>query len=74
MNELKPLKWNDYILLYGIPTRLIYISCQLAIPYLEENSSLPIEIIYSICVGGIALAPIFFGAIYLTKKEINSGN
>ena len=73
MNELKPLKWNDYILLYGIPTLLNYIACQLAIPYLIETSSLPIEVIYFISVGGIALVPMFFGAIYLTKKEINSG-
>ena len=73
MNELKPLKWKDYILLYGIPTLLNYVACQLAIPYLEVNSALPIEIIYFICVGGIALVPMFFGALYLVKKEINSG-
>ena len=72
MNNLKQLKWSDYILLYGLPTLLNYIACQLAIPYLEENSSLPIEIIYFISVGGIALVPMFFGAIYLLKKEINS--
>ncbi len=54
MNELKPLKWKDYILLYGVPTLLNYIACQLAIPYLEANSALPIEIIYFISVGGIA--------------------
>lgn len=73
MNELKRLKWSDYFLLYGIPTLLNYIACQLAIPYLKANSSLPMEIIYFICVGGIALVPMFFGALYLTKKEINSG-
>ncbi len=72
MNELKPLKWKDYILLYGVPTLLNYIACQLAIPYLEANSALPIEIIYFISVGGIALLPMFFGALYLVKKEINS--
>lgn len=72
MLKLKPLKWRDYFLLYGIPTLLNYVACQLAIPYLETNSSLPIEVIYFICVGGIALAPMLFGAIYLTRKEINS--
>ena len=74
MKELKPLKWNDYYSLYGIPILLNFIACQLAIPYLEKNSSLPIEIIYFICVGGIALAPMFFGAIYLTRNEISSSN
>jgi membrane protease YdiL (CAAX protease family) len=72
MKQLKPIRWSDYFLLYGIPTLLNYIACRLAIPYLETNSSLPIEIIYFFCVGGIALVPMFFGAIYLTKREINS--
>ena len=72
MKNLKRLKWSDYLMLYGIPTMLNYIACQLLIPYLETNSSSPIEINYFICVGGIVLVPMFFGAIYLTKKEINS--
>ena len=72
MNEQKKLKWSDYLLLYGIPTLLNFIACSMAIPYFEENSTLPIEIIYFISVGGIVLAPMFFAAIYLTKKEIKS--
>lgn len=72
MKELKQLKWSNYILLYGIPTMLNYVAYQLALPYLEANSSLPIEIIYFICVGGIVLVPMFFGAIHLTNKEIGS--
>ncbi len=74
MKQRKPLRWSDYLFLYGIPTLLNYIACQLAIPYFEAHSSLPIEVIYFMCVGGIALVPMFFGAIYLTKKEINSNN
>lgn len=72
MKLLSPLKWRDYILLYGIPVLLNYIACRIAIPYFEAESSLPIEIIYFICVGGIALMPMFFMAIYLTEKEVNS--
>jgi len=72
MKEINQLKWANYLLLYGIPTVLNYIACKLAIPYLESNSALPIEINYFICVGGITLVPMFFGSIYLTKKEINS--
>lgn len=74
MKQLKPLTWSKYLLLCGVMTLLNYVACRLAIPYLETNSSLPIEIIYFISVGGIALAPKFFGALYLTKTEINEQN
>ena len=72
MNEQKRLKWSDYLFLYGIPTLLNYVACKLAIPYLEANSYLPVEIIFFISVGGIAMASMFFGSIYLSKKESNS--
>lgn len=72
--QIQPIKWLDYIWLYGIPILLNYIACRLAIPYLEKHSTLPIEIIYFICVGGIVLIPMFFGAIYLVKKDISSNN
>ena len=60
------------MLAYGVPTLLNFIACQVAIPLLEANSRLPIEIIYFLCVGGIALAPMFFGAIYLTKRDTHA--
>jgi membrane protease YdiL (CAAX protease family) len=69
MKQVKPLKWSNYLWLYGLPTLLNYIACKMAIPYMEAKSSLPIEIIYFICVGGIALAPMFFMAIYFARKE-----
>lgn len=74
MKQLKPLTWRNYLLQCGVTTLLNYVACRLAIPYFELNSSLPIEIIYFISVGGIALAPMFFGALYLTKTEINAQN
>ncbi len=74
MKQLKPLRWSNYVLLCGVATFLNYVACRLAIPYLELHSALPIEIIYFLSVGGIALAPMFFGAIYLTRMEINTKN
>lgn len=69
---VKPISWPDYIWLYGFPTLLNYFACRWAIPWFEKNSSLPIEIIYFICVGGLVLMPMFFWAIYLTKQDTGS--
>ncbi len=74
MKQLQPLQWTDYLFLYGFPTLLNYIACQIAIPYLGRNSSLPIEIVYFICVGGMVLVPMFFMAIFFSKKESASNN
>lgn len=70
----KPIEWKDYILLYGLPTLLNLIACQWAIPYLETISNLPIEIVYFLCVGGLVLVPMFFMALYLTRKEVKSNS
>jgi len=59
--------------LYGIPTLLNYIACRWAIPWFEKNSSLPVEVIYFISVGGLVLMPMFFWALYLVKKDTRSG-
>jgi hypothetical protein len=69
---MKALKKTDFLWLFGFPTLLNYIACQVAIPYMELHSQLPIEIIYFICVGGLVLLPMFIWAIYLTGKEIGS--
>jgi membrane protease YdiL (CAAX protease family) len=73
MKHLTPLKWADYLWLYGVPTLLNFLACQLAIPYLQANSTLPIEVIYFISVGGIALAPMFFLALIAAKRESRKG-
>lgn len=72
MTNIKPLKWIDFLWLFGIPTLLNYIGCQVAIPYMEKITDLPIEIIYFLCVGGLVLFPMFIWAIYLTGNEIGS--
>lgn len=74
MDQVKPLKWPELILLFGIPTVLNLIACKLAIPFLDSQRLFPIEISYFISVGLIVLVPMFFGAIYLSVKEINSSN
>ena len=74
MKTLKALEWYDYFFLCGLPTLLIFIACKMLIPFFEINSTLPIEIIYFICVGGIALIPMFFIAIFLSKNESTSNN
>jgi len=71
--KIKPLNWLKLILLFGIPTILNYIACRIVIPILNNNyKNVPIEIIYFISVGCIVLMPMFFGAIYLSIRDIDS--
>ncbi|MDL5513038.1 CPBP family intramembrane metalloprotease [Arenibacter sp. M-2] len=72
MKVVNPLQWKDYIFFCGLPTLLNYIACQLIIPLFETNSLLPIEVIYFISVGGIALIPMFIMSIFLSKNESTS--
>lgn len=70
--ELKPLKWSELLLLFGVPTILNLLACGVVIPFLDSQNIFPIEISYFLSVGLLVLAPMFFGAINLTSKEINS--
>jgi len=70
--NLKPLKWSGLILLFAVPTILNLIACRVAIPFLDSKKIFPIEISYFLSVGLLVLVPMFFGAIYLTSKEISS--
>ena len=72
MNNFRPLTWNKLILLFGIPTVLNAIASRIAIPFLFNNTSLPIEICYFLSVGLIVLVPIFFSAWLLSGKEAGS--
>ncbi len=70
--EVKPLKWPELVLLFGVPTILNFLACRVAIPFLDSQNIFPIEISYFLSVGLLVLVPMFVGAIYLTSKEINS--
>lgn len=72
MEKLKPLTWTGLILLFGIPTILNAIACQIAIPLLYNNTNLPIEICYFLSVGLLVLVPMFFGSIWLSRRETGS--
>ncbi len=68
----KKLTWLELALFFGIPTILNLIACRVAIPFLDSLNHFPIETSYFLSVGLLVLVPMFFGAIYLTSKEINS--
>ena len=72
MISVKFLTWSKLLLLFGIPAVLNLLACQIAIPFIDAQNLLPIEITYFLCVGIIVLVPMFFAAIYLTAKEIGS--
>jgi hypothetical protein len=72
VNRIKATSWLDLTLLFGIPAILNYLASRIAIPYFDSQQILPIEIIYFLSVGLIVLVPMFFGAIYLSGKDIGS--
>ncbi len=72
MMNLKPLTWFELIWLFGIPTILNYIASRIAIPNLDKLKIFPIEITYFLSVGLIVLFPMFFLAIYLSRKDAAS--
>ena len=68
----KPLSWPTLIGLFGLTTLLNYFACQVAIPYLDQKQIMPIEIAYFLSVGLLVLAPMFFGAIYLSQRDLGT--
>ena len=72
MQELRAATWFDLVWLFGLPTILNYLASQIAIPYLESEDVLPIEVAYFLSVGLLVLVPMFLGAIYLSGKDSGS--
>jgi membrane protease YdiL (CAAX protease family) len=71
-NQVRPLTWPALLGLFGVPSLLNYLACQVAIPYLDQLQIMPIEAAYFLSVGLLVLMPMFFGAIYLSGHEIGS--
>jgi len=63
------LRWREYLWLLGIPVLLNTVACRWAIPAFSGLFGAPIEISYFISVGGLALAPMLFGALLLARRE-----
>lgn len=72
MNNANNLTWPGLIGLFGLPTVLNFVACKLAIPYFSSKQAAPIEIVYFLSVGLLVLVPMFFWAIYLSGREIDS--
>lgn len=72
MNKLKKITWFDIVILFGVPTILNYIATHIAMPNADNLYIMPIEVTYFLSVGLIVLAPMFFGAIYLSGKNCSS--
>ena len=58
--------------MFGIPTILNFIAFRIAIPFLNAQKIFPIEVAYFLSVGLLVLVPMFFGAIFLTSRELKS--
>ena len=69
---LKPLRPWELAWLFGVPTVLNALACQVAIPLMDSWNILPIEVTYFTCVGILVLVPMFVWALRLTAREIAS--
>lgn len=67
--RLAPLQRLELLWLVGPPICLNVIACRVAIPRLDAMGRLPVEITYFLCVGGLVLAPMFFSALFLIRRE-----
>jgi membrane protease YdiL (CAAX protease family) len=72
MTTLKPLNSVSLICLFGLPTILNSLACQVVIPYLNARTKFPIEVSYFLGVGLLVLAPMFFMALFLSGKDVDS--
>lgn len=70
--RLKKTTWIELTALFGLPMALNYVASQIMIPFWAGQNFLPIEVVYFLSVGLIVLVPMFFGAIYLSGREIGS--
>jgi len=71
-NRLQPLRWRELVWLFGLPTLMNSLACQVAIPHLDALHALPIEVTYFFSVGVLVLLPMLLWALYLTSREIGS--
>jgi len=67
--QARILGWSGLLVLFGVPSALNLVACQVAIPYLKTHASWPSEADYFLSVGGIVLAPMLFAALYLGGRE-----
>jgi membrane protease YdiL (CAAX protease family) len=69
-----PLAWSGLLVLFGVPTLFNLVACQLAIPFLVTRLAWPSEAAYFAAVGILVLAPMFFAALYLGRRELKTSS
>ena len=74
MNKLKPLSYLELLLVFAIPTLLMYLATNFIIPRLDNLNRFPIEISWFIAGGVFVLGPMFFISLFLVQKGIGSAN
>lgn len=74
MNKLKPLSYLELLLVFAIPTLLMYLATNFVIPRLDDFNRFPIEISWFIAGGVFVLGPMFFISLFLVQKGIGSAN
>jgi membrane protease YdiL (CAAX protease family) len=69
IKEIKSLRSFQFMSEGLTPLLLNIIACLWVMPFLYKNTFFPIEVCYFLVVGLLVLVPMFFGAIYICKRE-----
>jgi membrane protease YdiL (CAAX protease family) len=68
---LKPMPLWESLLLFGVPTVLLFAATHVMIPFLHKWSGLPQVVCWFICGGVIVFIPLFIFSFIFFKKEGN---
>jgi membrane protease YdiL (CAAX protease family) len=63
--------WRESILLFAIPTVVLYIATHLCIPILYRATNLPLVVCWYVCGGVLVFIPLFVAALIFYRKENN---
>lgn len=69
--RLKRMPLWESVLLFGVPTVLLFLATHVMIPYLYELSGLPLVVCWFICGGIMVFVPLFIFAFVFFKGEGN---
>lgn len=69
LDSINPLGIAESLLLFGIPTVVLYLATHFGIPYLNQASGIPIIVCWFINGGALVFVPLFVFSLLFYKSE-----
>jgi membrane protease YdiL (CAAX protease family) len=66
---MKPMKFGESFIFFGIPTVLLYLATHFCIPALQQATGLPVVVCWFICGGTLVFVPLFVAALVFYRLE-----